>query len=701
MRLGMGPRGSATTEEIAAGELDLGAIGRALMRRKWWIVVPTILAAVLAFVAVSMIPPRYKSEARILVGVRESVFLRPEAERVGDADRSAMDPEAIASQVQLILSRDLALQVINKLKLGELPEFDPVLGGVSPMKQLLALVGLVRDPLRTAPEDRVLEAYFQRLTVYPVDRSRVIVIEFYSQDPDLAAKVTNAIADGYLVVQQRAKQEGTRAASQWLATEIEAMRQKVAEAEAKVEDYRSKSNLFVGANNTTLASQQLSEVNTQLSQARAQRAEAEAKAQLIRGMLQAGRPIEATDVLNSEIIRRLTEQRVTARAQLAEQSSTLLPGHPRIKELTAQINDLDRQLRQEANTLARAFENDARLAGARAEALANSLDQLKKQVAATSDDDVHLRALEREAKAQRDLLEAYLVKYREATARDSPSASPADARIISRAVAPHTPYFPKTLPIVLIVALTVLALTSGLIATNEVLSGNVFVFPEQPAALPVAAPIEARMAVREVPPPAAEPPPPSRPAALAEKEVFAAIRAAGAAAKRVVVTGEGAAGLRLEATLRLARALSVSERVIMLDLSFEEPGLASIAADAGVPGLSELVAGLVAFGPVIGRDRGSPAHVILAGHGGEPETIANSPRLRLALEALAQTYDRVVIHAGRRVSVEAQAALANVLIVTEGVGSAALLQRVTEASKGGSVQILELATAKPADAAAA
>ena len=46
-------------------------------------------------------------------------------------------------------------------------------------------------------------------------------------------------------------------------------------------------------------------------------------------------------MLNSELMRRLSEQRVTLRAQLAEQSSTLLDNHPRIKELRAQLADLD------------------------------------------------------------------------------------------------------------------------------------------------------------------------------------------------------------------------------------------------------------------------------------------------------------------------------------------------------------------------
>ena len=72
-------------------------------------------------------------------------------------------------------------------------------------------------------------------------------------------------------------------------------------------------------------------------------------------------------MLNSELVRRLSEQRVTLRAQLAEQSSTLLGGHPRIKELRAQIADIDRQIRDEASKISRSIDNDARIAGGRVE----------------------------------------------------------------------------------------------------------------------------------------------------------------------------------------------------------------------------------------------------------------------------------------------------------------------------------------------
>src|SRR4051794_6291013 len=450
-----------------SGDLDLRALGQALARKRGWIIVPTVLAAVLSLAAVNMVTPRYKSEARILIDGRENVFLRPNGER--NEERNALDPEAVTSQVQLLLSRDLGREIIRKNKLAERPEFDPVLRGFSPLKSLLALFGIGRDPFSLTPEERVLEAYFDRYTVYAVDKSRVIIIEFQSSDPELAARIANSIAEGYLVLLQSARQEQAKAASQWLAGELENLRKKVAEAESRVEDFRSKSSLFVGTNNTTLSNQQMGEINTQLNNARALKSDAETRARLIREMLQSGKPIEASEVLNSELTRRLSEQRVTLRAQLAEQSSTLLDGHPRIKELKAQLADLDRQLREEASKISRSLDNDARIAGGRVEGLSASLEQLKKQATSTNGQDVQLRALEREAKAQRDLLESYLAKYREANARENIDAAPADGRIISRATVSNTPAYPKKLPIVLIATLATLMLTSGAIVTGELL----------------------------------------------------------------------------------------------------------------------------------------------------------------------------------------------------------------------------------------
>ena len=544
---------------VPTGDIDLHALGAALSRKRGWIIVPTVLALLLSLVAVNFITPRYKSEARILIDGRENVFLRPNGER--NEERTALDAEAVTSQVQLVLSRDLAREIIKKNKLAERPEFDPVLGGMSPVKSLLALFGIGRDPFSMTPEERVLDAYFERLTAYAVDKSRVIVVEFQSRDPELAAKVANSIAEGYLVLQQNARQEQARSASQWLSGEIENLRNKVSDAEARVEDFRSKSNLFVGTNNTTLSNQQMGELNTQLNNARALKSDAENKARLIREMLQSGRPIEASEVLNSELMRRLFEQRVTLRAQLAEQSSTLLDAHPRIKELKAQIVDIDHQIRDEAGKLSRSLDNDARIAGGRVDGLTASLDQLKKQASSTNGQDVQLRALEREAKAQRDLLESYLAKYREANTRENIDAAPADGRIISRAIVSNTPAYPKKLPIVLIATLATLLLSSGLIVSGELLR-----MTAPRAAAVVAAPLaavraEAEPAVTVEPAPEPAPPLAPDPVSVSEplpevaveltepetvvqlteiEQLAATLRAAGEAAHKVTILGTAA-----------------------------------------------------------------------------------------------------------------------------------------------------------------
>ena len=279
-------------------EMDLPALGGTLLRKRWSILRPTILVAFATLLVVQVISPKYLSESRVFIEGRENVYLRPDADR-DPGDRASVDQEAVTSQAQIILSRDLAREVINKLKLGERLEFDPALSGVSPIKAVLGLFGLVKDPLSMTPEERVLESYYDRLTVTPVANSRVINIDFLSQDPELAAQVANAIADGYLVRQREATQDQAKSAGQWLAGEIDTMRQKVEDAEAKIEDFRAKSNLLVGPNDTTLSAQQLGEVNTQLAAARTQKADAEAKAKMIRDMLRSGGPIESSDILNS------------------------------------------------------------------------------------------------------------------------------------------------------------------------------------------------------------------------------------------------------------------------------------------------------------------------------------------------------------------------------------------------------------------
>ena len=654
-----------------SGEPDVRALGRALWQKKVRIFGLTLLSAATAFAIVNSITPRYLSESRLLLEARENVFMRAEADK-NSTERANLDPEAVTSQMQIVLSRDLARQVIQKEKLVELPEFDPAIGGMTPMRTILGLFGMARDVTALSREERTLEAYYDRLNVHAIEKSRVISIGFSSADPQLAARVANTIAATYLSLQQSAKTDQTRAASTWLATEIEKMRAKVASAEAKVEEYRSTSNLFVGSNNTSLPNQQLTEINSQIAAARGQQADLQARARQLRELVRSGQPVDSSDIANSESMRRLTEQGNALRSQLAEQSTTLMDQHPRIKELRAQIAEIERAKRSEGERLARQLDNDAKVAGDRLQTLMASLDQVKKLASQTNEQDVQLRALERDAKSQREILESYLVKYSEASARDNVNAAPPEARVISRASPAIKPSYPKKAPTVLIAAFAALVLSAGFTVTGALLAPPAFAAPGYGyaqagyGAPSFAAPAYAAPAA-PLPYMASPPVMPQAPAmpALSVTSIgqFAqSLKQSGEAGRRVAVVGSQRNVGTTYAAITLARALAKDATVVLVDLAFGAPNLSVISTDPQAPGIAELVRGTASFGDIITRDQFSNVHLVATGQvGADAEALAASPMLATVIAALAQSYNHVVLDVGSAadVAVERFAPLAH------------------------------------------
>ena len=298
----------------------------------------------------------------------------------------------------------------------------------------------------------------------------MIALDYTSGDSGLAAQIANKLADVYIAWQREAALEQTKDATAWLSAQIDVLRPKVAEAEAAVEQFKASQGLFAGSNNVTLNAQQLSELNSQVILAKAQKSEAEARARLIKKMLDDGGDIDATpEVLKSELIGRLIDQRVQVQRQLAELSATLLPSHPRIKQLNSELADVRGQIRDEAAKIVKSLENEAEVASAREASLRGSLNEVKTQASGLSEAEIKLRALEREAKAQRDLLESYLARYRDASARHDMGAVPAQAAIVSRAHASILPSFPQRGPISLLVTVATALLALAYVLARELI----------------------------------------------------------------------------------------------------------------------------------------------------------------------------------------------------------------------------------------
>src|SRR5690606_34330867 len=113
-------------------------------------------------------------------------------------------------------------------------------------------------------------------------------------------------------------------------------------------------------------------------------------------------------------------------------------------ESEANLADLELQIEKEVHKIIEALENEARIATARVNSLRSSLTRLQRRMGQLNQDEVKLRALQRDADTNRALLESFLLRYQQATARAEADAQAANARIVSRAQQPAEPTFPRT-----------------------------------------------------------------------------------------------------------------------------------------------------------------------------------------------------------------------------------------------------------------
>ena len=664
-------------------DIDFPALVAGLWRRKFLVLAVTLLVTAAAFAVSLVVSPKYMAETRILIETRESVYTRPNIEN-GRAE--ALDQESVQSQVELIASTALLSQVARELELAGREEFTKSAGLSIPF---------VSEPSRGTLEERVLRNMRERLKVYRTEGTRVIVIQFSSSDPKLAADVPNAIADAYMDLQRKARLETDTTATEWLAPEIAELRDRVKQAESRVAEYRAANDIPVGQNNAALATQQLSEISTELSRVRASRAASEARAQSIERALASGGAIDAIpEVQTSGLIQRLIEKKVDLRAEIADLSTTLLDNHPRLRSLRAQQDQLDSQIRAEAGKVLAGLKTEAETARLRESELTAAVNRLKAESARVSEGEVELRALEREAAAQRDLLESYLVRFREAKSRKEAAYSPVNARIFSRAIVPSDPYFPKKVPIIGAAFAATLLLMTIFTLLAELFSGRAMraVSATPAPATEIAMPAVAAQAGKDVPPSPAhddggtangaetrESPKSGATAAAAraaEQAMSAANMRATAAAAREArksataaqhpgLSGEDLAVRLVEAgaaravfvspegreasasAIVTARALADSGlRIILLDLTADNAASRPMLERDARPGITDLLAGNASFSEIIHGDHFSDCHVIPTGTG-DPERVARSiERLPIILDALGQVYDMIVMECG-------------------------------------------------------
>lgn len=591
-------------------------------------------------VAIFLLTPSFTSHVEILIEAPPGQVANP----LDNTPQPIADSEKVASEIQVLLSRELADKAIAALSLSTREEFNPALATSSIAKFKRQLFGDI------SANAAIVENYYKRLRVYQVGTSRVIAVEFTSQDPQLARDAANTISELYIADQRTSRLDVNARSRDWLAEQIEQLRQRVAESEAKVEEYRAQNGLLEGTAGAQLQSQELTEINTQLSAARAVRADAEARVATLERVFAGGNPATmaegAAEVLQSPLIQQLRASEVQLKREITELSAQLLPTHPNMIKKAAELADLDMQIQTEVQKIITSLRTQAQFSAARVASLQRDLDQLKLRRSVANQDEVVLRALEREAAADRTLLESFLGRFAEVSARGEINVQEANARVISRAQLPEEPSFPQVTPLLALALL--IAGASGLGAafiaetTDKTVrrAGDL----ESAAGVPVVAslprPANPHGEMSTIPQsPYAE--------AIHTLADALAVRPAAKSRGRVIlitstVRGEG----RTATAIALAHSLALGGlRVLLIDADLENPMLTKLRGMPDGLGFSDLVAGQAGFKHVVSRDADSSVHVISAGRD-YPDQLLGSQRLGPIIDGLARAYDAVVIDSG-------------------------------------------------------
>ncbi|MDZ4841852.1 MAG: exopolysaccharide transport family protein, partial [Hyphomicrobium aestuarii] len=641
------------------------------------IAIAALAVGVATFGVLSMMAPRFQSEAQLTIEAKmaSSPFADPkQAGASPDNTAPRMDKEAINTHIGALRSPALAAEIVEKLGLAQQPEFNPASGDVDWITMVMRRIGLGGTKPGQSEQDRVLEAYFSNLQVFAARESRFIQIRFTSVNPNRAAEIPNAIAEAYRAQLAGRQVEETQDVQDALAPKLAQLVTDVATAEMLVDQFRGKIDAFKsgtsGSQQQSLSEQQLGELTNELSRAQAARSEAEARAQSGRELLKGGSGEVLPDVQRSPLIQNLVQQRVRVERQIAELNATLLPGHPRMQQLNADLAGLKKQITAEVAKVVDGLAREAKVAADREASINKRLATLKIKVVDKGPDEAKLKGLVADAKSKRDELERLQGQFNANKSRVESKAVPVEAKIVSAATPSSVPVFPKKGPLsgmtalatfVLGLALTVLrgiasGARSGPVARHQpTLNAPKPVRPMHVGPTHVSAASAATVPARYSAPADLTMAEPEREherdsshgpvlsiAALIER---IGLRTPERGGYRSLVTGTSVGSHGTATAIALARGLAdLGQPVIIVEWTYGQSVVSHSLSVPDHPGTAELISGDASFEDVISGLPGTKCHAITAGRSLMKAFAKQDPdQINLVLDALDEAYAHIVV----------------------------------------------------------
>jgi len=433
------------TELVGAKEEGLAeiierAIG--ILRRQYVVVIFVALLGVGAgFIYLQIAAPIYTAKASLLIDSHSRSPL---------GSQSAIfsgDPLEIESQIEIIKSDAVALNVIRKLQLMSDPAFNQRTGFISYLLgYLMEIGGTTRPSSEPRAADKMIGAFESGLKVEPVS-GRVISISYSSSSPSRAAEITNAIAQAYITDQLEARYDANRVATNWLQERLKELHNEADTAQRAVEAFKSQNNI-VTAGGRPLDDQQVADLNSRLVASRAQTSDTLARLNRIQAVLNLGPDNADINVIagvisdsNSSIATGLRQQYLEMARRESDWSARYGKDHIAVVNLRNRMREIRQSMFDELRRSAEVVKNDYEAAKQRQEEIEKQLANTIGQSHASNQAQVTLRGLESTADGYNGLYESFLKNYMEGAQQASFPIS--DARVISPASAQQITKKPK------------------------------------------------------------------------------------------------------------------------------------------------------------------------------------------------------------------------------------------------------------------
>jgi uncharacterized protein involved in exopolysaccharide biosynthesis len=409
--------------EPSTGGFGLGDAMAALWRRKMLVGLCGLVCALLMVAYAMTLQDRYQSTAQILIDPRE---LRVLGNDVSPTNLNSDSVTAyIESQARIITSTNTLRKIVDREGLTRDPEYV----GISSVLSRLVPLGRSRDDAAG-----VVEKLRRNLWVRRGERTFVIDISVIASDPEKSARLTNAFVAAYLEDQTNSRADVSRRASASLSSRLSELRERVRQAEDKVETYKAQKNI-VGASGKLVNEEQLQALNSQLAFARTRVSDSRAKldqVESVRG--QAAERGAIPEAISSQTLGLLRQQLGEAQRRATTLASALGPQHPELLAAQQTLRDAQRSVGEEISRIRQSARVEFDRAIANERSISTQVDQLKRETLGTSRDTVELRELERELESNRVIYQAFLTRARETS--EAERIDTTNARVITTATPP-------------------------------------------------------------------------------------------------------------------------------------------------------------------------------------------------------------------------------------------------------------------------